>query len=281
MSLANTGIREPVVRGMFYPAGKDTLQKMISSFLIAADPPVREKKEILGLIAPHAGYVYSGACAGYAYKILKNRKADTVILLGPSHHTMLEGSALWLSGAFRTPLGDVILDEEAGRFLLDQDRVVEDYRIAHLEEHSLEVQLPFLQFVWRNTFRLVPVVIGNPGFEYISRLAEALYKLISRNDRKYLVIASSDLSHYHTDEAAKRMDRLVVDLIRRNIPDELNRLVETGKGEACGIGPILALLALSKKFPSPLVDILNVTNSGETSGDKSRVVGYMSAAVYI
>ncbi|MDD5065614.1 MAG: AmmeMemoRadiSam system protein B [bacterium] len=274
-------IREPVVKGMFYPAAKDPLQKMISTFLVQADPPVNEKKSLLGLIVPHAGYVYSGPCAAYSYKLLKSVSVDTVILLGPSHYTMLEGSALWPDGIYRTPLGDVAIDEETCQYLLKNHKVIEDYKIAHIQEHSLEVQLPFLQYVLKNKFQLVPIVVGNPNYDYTTRLARALHDVMEKRPKHYLILASSDLSHYHSDDVAKRMDRLVIDLIHRNLPEELARLIESGKGEACGIGPILTLLSLSKSYAHPHAEILNVTNSGETSGDKTRVVGYMSAAVYV
>ncbi len=274
-------IREPVVNGMFYPANKDSLTKMIASFMNQAEPVTHEDKTLFGLIAPHAGYIYSGQCAAYAYKLLKGQSFNSVIVLGPSHNAVLYGSSLWATGIYRTPLGDISIDEESAKYLLNSYSNIEDYKMAHMQEHSIEVQLPFLQFILKNKFNLLPIVIGNPSKEHTLQLADALYQLIQNRPGKYLVVASSDLSHYHTDDVAKRLDRTIIEAIRRNNPDELAQLIESGKGEACGVGPILTLLYLYKKYNSKMVDILNITNSGETSGDKSRVVGYMSAALYI
>ncbi len=274
-------IREPVVSGMFYPAGKDTLQKMIANFFSLAEPVTREHKKLFALMAPHAGYMYSGQCAAYAYKLLKGASYDTVIILGPSHYAQLDGASVWSKGFYRTPIDQTPIDEEGVQFLLQSNSGIEDYKIAHMQEHSLEVQLPFLQYMLKNKFYLIPLVIGNPTMEYTSKLADALEQLVKNPKKNYLVVCSTDLSHYHSNEVAKRMDNQIIEAIRRNKIDELVELIDTGKGEACGIGPILTLLFLFKKFNSKFIDILNVTNSGETSGDKSRVVGYMSAAFYI
>lgn len=273
-------IREPVVNGMFYPANKNNLSKMISSFLIEAEPGGREDKELLGLIAPHAGYVYSGQCASYAYKLLKSKKFDTIIVLGPSHSTMLKGSSVWAEGHYRTPLGDVEIDNESAEYLLKNGTDIEFYQMAHVQEHSIEVQVPFLQYVLKDKFKLLPIVIGNQTYAYTLNLANTLCDLIQEGTKKYLVVASSDLSHYHTYDVAKRMDGMVIDLIKKRLIKELARFIDSGKGEACGIGSIFTLLFLAEKYNSNMIDILNVVNSGDVSGDKSRVVGYMSAAIY-
>ncbi len=273
-------VREPVVQGMFYPANKDDLSKMIAAFLHDAKPSVRDDKGLLGLIAPHAGYVYSGQCAAYAYKLLKLKKFDTIIVLGPSHSTMLNGASVWQNGFYRTSLGDVEIDSEAASFLLDNGRDIEFYPMAHMQEHSIEVQIPFLQYVLKNKFKITPVVLGNQTYEYTKKLADTIYDLIQKKPDKYLIIASTDLSHYHTYDTAKRMDKNVIDLIKKRSLEPLTESIKTGRGEACGIGPVFTLLLLAEKCKTELIDILNVTNSGDVSGDKSRVVGYMSAEIY-
>jgi len=272
--------REPVVRGMFYPAGKDNLQRMISSFLIDANPKENGDKDILGIISPHAGYVYSGSCAAFAYKLLKNKSFDTVIVLGPSHSTLLKGASVWKEGVYKTPLGDIKIDEEFTKILLEKGPDIEFYQVAHIQEHSIEVQLPFLQYVLKGKFELVPIIIGNQTYEYSKRLSNSLFELIEESSKKIIIVASSDLSHYHSHEVAKRMDRIVVDLVRVKNVDKLSEVIESGKGEACGIGPIFTLLNLALKYKNSEVEILNVINSGDVSGDKSRVVGYMSAVIY-
>ncbi len=273
-------IRESVVSGMFYPASRDSLSKMIATLLTQAEPQKREDKELFGLISPHAGYIYSGGCAAYGFKLLKGKNFDTIIVMGPSHQAYLDGASVWRQGKYRTPLGDVEVDDESAQFLLEQDANIQFYQAAHFQEHSVEVQIPFLQYVLKNNFKIVPVVIGNQTLEYSKILADAIVNLIKSKDRKFLLIASSDLSHYHSDEVAKRLDNAVIKMIEKMDVEGMFSLIETGKGEACGAGPIMVLLLTAKKMNANTIDILNVTNSGEVSGDKSRVVGYMSAAIY-
>lgn len=273
-------VREPVVQGTFYPGNKNNLSKMIGGFIIEANPVVKKDKELLGLIVPHAGYIYSGQCAAFAFKLLKYRKFDTVIVLGPSHSTMLKGASVWEKGSYRTPMGDITIDENVTDYLLKNGPDVEFYQIAHMQEHSVEVQVPFLQYVLKNEFKLVPVIVGNQTYDYTKKLANTLYDLMQEKSGNYLIVASSDLSHYHTDDAAKRMDREVINLIKNMNITQLAKIIDTGKGEACGIGSILTLLFLADKYETDSVDILNVTNSGDVSGDRSRVVGYMSTVIY-
>lgn len=274
-------VREPVVSGMFYSANKDKLSKMISSYLTNANVKVNQDKKLLGIISPHAGYMYSGPCAGHAYKLLKNFEYDTVIIIGPSHYTILNGAALWPDGCYKTPLGEVEIDTAANEFLLSHNKLIEEYEIAHIQEHSIEVQIPFLQYILKNDFNIVPVIMGNPSFQFASDLADNLFQLLAEKNNRYLIVASSDLSHYHSDDIARRKDKLVTQLIEKNDPQQLVRVIDNGQGEACGIGPILTLLLLAKKYNTSSIETLNYTNSGETSGDKSRVVGYLASAVYL
>ncbi len=275
-------IREPVVSGTFYPAKKDALLKMISSMLNTVNlEKTYEDKNIFGLISPHAGYVYSGTAAAYGYSLLKGRKYDTIIILGPSHYTLLNGASVWKNGQYSTPLGKIDIDTEATNFLLDKYEHIEFNQIAHIQEHSIEVQLPFLQYVLKSDFKFVPIIIGNQQLDYIKKLTEALINLLNTNiNKKYLFIASTDLSHYHSSDVALRMDGNVASAIESFDIEKLNTIIEERTGEACGIGPILTLMLLSEKLNIKNVDILKLTNSGETSGDYSRVVGYMSAVLY-
>jgi len=274
-------VREPVVQGMFYPGNKNNLSKLIGDFIVEANPKSREDKELLGLIVPHAGYVYSGPCAAYAFKLLRSKKYDTIIILGPSHSTILKGASVWKQGSYKTPYGNVEIDKESADFLINKGPDLEFYQIAHMQEHSVEVQIPFLQYILKDEFQLVPVVIGNQAFDYTQELADSIYNLMENwKDKSFLIVASSDLSHYHSNEAAKRMDREVIKMIENRNIEQLDKIISSGRGEACGIGSIFTLLFLMKKFNTDIIDILNVTNSGEVSGDRSRVVGYMSAAAY-
>ncbi|MBN1897340.1 MAG: AmmeMemoRadiSam system protein B [Spirochaetes bacterium] len=272
--------RNPVVSGLFYPAGKDNLSKMIGTLLREARTEVKDNIDIFGLISPHAGYVYSGGCAAFGFKWVKDRQFDTVIVLGPSHYAYLDGSSVWKAGMYKTSLGEVPIDTEATQYLLDHKARVEFSQAAHLQEHSIEVQIPFLQQVLKNDFKLVPLIIGNQTLDYARLLASSIVDLLQKKEKQYLLVASSDLSHYHSDEVAQRLDGNIIKAIEKMDPDTLYSLLENGKGEACGAGPIMVLLLAAKKLKKDNIKILNVTNSGQVSGDKSRVVGYMSAIIY-
>ncbi len=272
-------IRRPVVSGMFYPAKKDTLIKLINDLINQANIEENEKS-IFGLISPHAGYIYSGPTAAYGYKLLKNKKFDTIIILGPSHYTLMKGASVWPDGKYETPLGFIDIDSEVTNFLLTNNEHIEFNQIAHIQEHSIEVQLPFLQVVLKEDFKFVPIIVGNQQYEYVTTLAESLTDLLKTIKKEYLIIASSDLSHYHSADVAQRLDKNVTNAIAEMDIKKLNELIQSQKGEACGIGPIMTLLLLSKNFNYKNIEILNLSNSGDTSGDYSRVVGYLSAAIY-
>jgi AmmeMemoRadiSam system protein B len=278
---SKTNIREPVVQGLFYPASKDSLLKMISKMINFADSVLRDDAKLFGLISPHAGYVYSGTCAAFGYKLLKNLNFDTIIIIGPAHSAYIDGASVWSKGGFKTPLGIAQIDEEISNLLISENSRINNSIIPHIEEHSIEVQIPFLQFVLKNNFKIVPIVMGNQTLEYSKIVANSISYILNKfSEKRFLIIASSDLSHYHSSEVAQRLDDAVVDRIRNLDIEGLNEIIEEGKGEACGIGPILVLLFLCKNFNVNIVEILNLTNSGEISGDKTRVVGYLSAAFY-
>ncbi len=272
-------IREPAVSGLFYPGSKVKLEKMIAQMIENAKVEAEPGKEIWGLISPHAGYIYSGQCAAYAYKLILNRNYDTVIILAPSHYVYLEGASVWDTGFYKTPLGKIEVDNEFTSAILKASSKIKFYEPAHLQEHSLEVQLPFLQYCLKN-FKLVPIIIGNPEKSFTSHLAEVLFNTINEINRNYLIVCSTDLSHYHSYEVAQRMDKLVAERLKEMDIEGLYELVLSGRGEACGIGPVLTTLYLAKKFNLSNIEILNMTNSGEVTGDRSRVVGYLSGVIY-
>lgn len=280
-------IRKPAVAGMFYPEDKINLKRTINGF-IANVPPENSaffKKNnvdsIFGIIVPHAGYVYSGQAAAYGYSLYKNRTLDTVILIGPSHYNLFEGFALPAYQSFRTPLGDVEVDTEFAAKLAQEGNGVFDYvNTAHIKEHSLEVQIPFLQTVLEGSFKVVPVLMGAQTMGNVDKGAAVLERLLKNYDRHYAVVISSDLSHYHTDREARDMDGKLVKIVEEMNGDELMRYSDAGLVEACGAGPICVLLKLAARMGRNHSKTLIYKNSGDVSGDKDRVVGYMSAAVW-
>ncbi len=248
---------------MFYPADAATLEGVVNELLAAASPGDEAAK---ALIAPHAGYVYSGPTAAQAYRLLEGRRESIrrVILIGPAHRVYLEGMALPSVDAFSTPLGDIEIDIAAVRRALELPGVqVSDE--AHAAEHSLEVHLPFLQTVL-DDFRLVPIVVGVCSPSQVQAMLEALW-----GGDETLLVASSDLSHFHPYSEAQKLDA--------NTTTRIEAREATLRGdEACGAHALNGLL-LAAQAKGLQVRTLDVCNSGDTAGDRRRVVGYGAYAL--
>ena len=206
-------VRSPAVAGSFYPDSPTVLSARVEKFVDGAEFTETTSK-LIGLIVPHAGYVYSGHVAGHAYKQLVGQSFDTVVLLGLSHRYRIDGAAVYARGAFRTPLGDIEIDEDlAAEIMLDSDIV--DLPPAHANEHSLEVQLPFLQYTLPD-FRIVPILLQDDSPENVVPLGHAIAEAM--RDRSCLLIGSTDLCHYPTYEAARKSDQVVVEAIEHFRP---------------------------------------------------------------
>ena len=260
-----THIKHPVVAGLFYPGSPQELQSTVDSFMREAR--TAEERRPRALIAPHAGYRYSGPVAASAYATL-GPWADAirrVVVLAPSHRVPFRGIALSSADAFETPLGDIPVDRVAVRSLTGLPGVLV-LDAAFAEEHALEVQLPFLQRTL-GEFTLVPLVIGDAEGADVERVIEALH------DDDTLIVVSSDLSHYHPYDDCQRRDRATSALIEDLDADDI------GPYDACGAYPIRGLLKAARAHGWQ-VATLDLRNSGDTSGDKSRVVGYGAYAFY-
>ena len=251
--------RQPAVAGMFYPADKHLLQSMIQGYLDHAIPTGGLPKAI---IAPHAGYVYSGPIAASVYARLGQGRGmiSRVVLLGPSHRVGFRGCALSSAVWFATPLGEIPIDTEAFK-LLEGLPFVQQLDQAHAQEHSLEVHLPFLQQVL-GSFSLMPIVVGDAAPEEVAALLDALW-----GGDETLIVISSDLSHYHGYATAQSMDRATSEAIVAMCPDNISF-----EG-ACGRLPVSGLLLAAKKRGMK-AEIIDLRNSGDTAGSKDRVVGY-------
>ena len=262
--------RPPAVAGMFYPADKQQLQAMVGDFLAeeSAQPlSADQQQSIKALIVPHAGFIYSGPVAASAYRLLQNRRniINRVVLLGPSHRVPFRGLALPDSDRFSTPLGDILLDQAGMQQLLGLKQVHVSAQ-AHAYEHSLEVQLPFLQSVF-NDFRLLPIVVGACEVD----LVKAALRLVWGCEETLIVI-STDLSHYHHYDRAREIDRHTAELI-------IQKQSQLHGEQACGCQPLNGLLKLASELSLSICP-LDLRNSGDTAGDKDRVVGYGAFAVY-
>ena len=251
--------REPAVAGMFYPAEPGILRGMLGEYLDAAQTTAQAPK---AMIVPHAGYIYSGPVAASAYARLRRArdKIHRVILLGPTHRVAVRGMATVSVDAFTTPLGDVPVDRKAVKQALDLPQVVES-DMAHAQEHSLEVHVPFLQ-ACLDDFSLVPFAVGECTPEQVAEVLELLW-----GGEETLVVISSDLSHFLDYEAAQRRDRSTSDHIVSLHYDQI------GYEDACGRNPVNGLLYLAKQRGYGM-EMIDLRNSGDTAGDKNRVVGY-------
>lgn len=259
-------IRQPAVAGTFYPDNPKYLEKELTAMLEEAARPDIDPAAIKALVVPHAGYIYSGPVAATAYRLLTRRREQIrrVVLLGPSHRIPFRGLALPLADRFQTPLGDIPLDTQAMQSISSLPEVVRRDD-AHEWEHSLEVQLPFLQKVLAN-FQLVPIVVGDADPETVAEVLERLW-----GDSETLIVISSDLSHYLPYELAKQIDSQTARSIEAKS--------DTIEGDqACGCRPLNGLLRLAKRKGLE-VKTLDLRNSGDITGARDQVVGYGSYAV--
>jgi len=272
---ARARVFQPVVAGQFYPGTAGEIRKLLSRYLEAAQPGKLTGK-LVGLVSPHAGYVYSGPVAAYGYKLLEGRSFERVVVLAPSHRVYSEKIGTLPHDAYRTPLGELTIDRKAVDTLVDKYDFVAVEEKLFSREHALEVQLPFLQTVLPGV-PLVPLVYGNPDAGLARKLARALHETFPGSDT--LVIASSDLTHFLTYEVARSKDLTTLGHITRNEQDKLaSKHGAPGPGGRresllCGFGPVLTLMELARLRGATGTQI-RYGNSGDTAGDKSRVVGY-------
>jgi MEMO1 family protein len=269
-------VRESVIAGSWYPGHPETLKKHIEKYLDEAQPAPLGGA-LIGLIVPHAGYVYSGGVAAHAYKTLRRHPFDRVLILAPSHRARFQGASVYRLGGYRTPLGTVPLDYDMVDSLSRQSSLFHFVPQAESQEHSLEIQLPFLQVVL-SEFHLTPVLMGDQSFETCQELADAIVHGCA--GKEVLLIASSDLSHYHPYQEAKRLDQVVLDRVSAFDPAGLAADLDEGICEACGSGPMMTLMLAAQRLGANKAKTLHYANSGDVTGDTQGVVGYLAAAFY-
>jgi len=269
-------IRKPAVAGKFYPADKTSLTTAVDHLLARAETTSLTGSAI-GIISPHAGYQYSGLTAAYAWLAARDTSFDTVVVVSPSHREYFDGISVYGGSAYATPLGDVGINKELREQLVSGDGIIEISSAGHREEHALEVQLPFIQRI-RNNAILLPVVMGDQRREYCTHLGERLASVLAGS--RALLVASSDLSHYHTYETANDLDRVVIDDVVSF--DELKLMgdLESGRVEACGGGPMVAVMIAARNLGATAAHVLHHCNSGDTGGDRDNVVGYLAASFH-
>jgi hypothetical protein len=270
-------LKEPNVSGTFYPGTKEDLMAMVDSFLEKAEPNAIKGK-IIALISPHAGYQYSGQVAAYGYKALKYENFDTVIIVASSHYMRFDGFSIYPEGSFLTPLGKVEIDDELAKRIMSKSKKINFKPEVFDKEHSLEVQLPFLQRTFFD-FKIVPIMTGDFNYENCQILANAISTSIG-NRKKVLLVASTDLSHYYPYAKAKGIDMMDIEAIKKMDPQTLFSKIKAGKIEMCGAQAVVATMLAAKQMGADAASLLRYANSGDVTLDKSRVVGYASIALF-
>jgi hypothetical protein len=270
-------VKEPNVAGGFYSADPKELSDSIDDLKQTTGPvPADRKVEIA--IAPHAGYPFSGPVAAYTYKAIARNHYSTIVIIGPSHFFPFEGISIWPNGGFKTPLGTVPVDGDFAQALLKENPKFQFLPEVFEREHAIEVELPFLQKTF-DQVRIVPILMGNPDPQVCHDLAVALDRLIGQRD-DVLILISSDMSHYYTSDVANSMDALTLQAIQEMDPKKFFEGCISRKMEMCGFVPVTTALIFARLRGIQHVEVLKHANSGDVTGDKSRVVGYSSVIFY-
>ncbi|MEN8153604.1 MAG: AmmeMemoRadiSam system protein B [Acidobacteriota bacterium] len=268
-------VRHPSVAGMFYPGDRTGLENDIKKYIDSAESG--QKKDVTGLISPHAGYIYSGSCAGKGFAAVNI--PDKVVILGVNHRgagysMAIDGNDIW-----ETPLGNIKIDEQLRNSLVEVSDVFEIDSLPSEEEHSLEVQVPFIQYLNPDA-SILPITIASMNIENMKKGGEELASMIKNRDEKILMIASTDMSHYVSSALAEEKDSKAIREIIDLEPERLIKTVVEEKISMCGVSPTFILMVAAKKLGATAGEIIEYTNSGYTSGDFDQVVGYLSAVVY-
>ncbi len=279
-------VRNPVVAGYFYEGRKEALIKRIEWAFTHEHgpgyiPKVSEVRsgESIGFVVPHAGYIYSGPVAAHSYaKLASEGKPEVFVLLGPNHVGAGEIVSVWDEGVWKTPLGHATVDAELAKEIISNSQYARPDKLAHYEEHSIEVQIPFLQYLFKDV-SIVPISIMYQVPEISEDLAKSILKASSKLGRDLVVIASTDLTHYEPHDRAVEKDKSVLDKIKSLDPKGLFDVVLRKNISMCGVAPVMTLLYYAVLRGSSGVEILKYATSGDVSGDKSSVVGYSAVRI--
>jgi len=270
-----TVARQPAVAGQFYPGDAKALTAMVDSMLAGAEVPTISGT-LVGIQVPHAGYPFSGPTAARAFKLLQGMDSVTVVMLGTSHRVMLDKAAVYARGSWHTPLGDVAVDETLAKAILAQDKFLADMPGAHAQEHSIEVEVPFLQRVL-GSFKIVPIMLLQPTFEQCERVGRAIAK--ATKDKRVVLLASSDLYHGDSYDDANRIDGAAVGLMARFDPQAFHSALGRNEAQACGGNAITAMMVAARELGADTAVVLAQTNSNDVTGERGGYcVGYSAVA---
>jgi len=278
-------VRRPIVAGQFYEGDAEALKSQIENcFLHKFGPRQLPKvdgagsRKIVGLVCPHAGYIYSGPVAAKAYyELASDGRPDTIVILGPNHTGHGSGLAIVNEGSWRTPLGNVEIDFETANRIIEETGIIDVDNTAHRFEHSIEVQLPFLQYIYGNEFKFVPIAFLMQDLQSAVEIGKGLTRVLS--EKNAVVISSSDFTHYEPQASVNKKDFAVLKAIENLDVKELYSIIEKQDVSACGYGPIATLMTLSKALGVKNAVVLSHITSGDIIEEFSSVVGY-SAVVF-
>ncbi|MHC3128680.1 MAG: AmmeMemoRadiSam system protein B [Candidatus Bathyarchaeota archaeon] len=277
-------MRSPAVAGSWYAGTPNSLRKQIEELFThrlgpQSLPSVVEEgsRSLVGLVVPHAGYMASGPVAAHAYyHLAKDGKPDVIVIFGPNHTGRGSALSIMNEGVWRTPLGDVEIDTETANQILQASRIVDVDEMAHAHEHSIELQLPFLQYLYGSDFKFVPICFRMQDLESSREVGKAVAKALK--GKNGLVIASSDLTHYEPQERAEKKDKMAIDAALKMDEEQYYNTVEAYGISTCGYGPTIAAITAAKELGAKKSQLLCYKTSGDVIGDRSAVVGYASIA---
>ncbi|MBN2537977.1 AmmeMemoRadiSam system protein B [candidate division WOR-3 bacterium] len=267
--------REPAVAGQFYPGRPEDLAAMVDA-LLTDNPAPEVPGRVIAIQVPHAGYPFSGPTAAHAFNLMKDSDSVTVVMVGPSHRAFVDKAAVYAKGKWKTPLGEVAIDEDLAKALLKESDFLADMPAAHVQEHSLEVQVPFLQRVM-NDFRIVPVMLLQPTWEQCEAVGKAIAS--ASKGRKVLLLASTDLYHGESYDDAKRTDSVTGGLLAGFDARALFDALRAREAQACGGDPVVAVMVAARELGADSAVLLHQTNSNDVTGERGGYcVGYSATA---
>ncbi len=266
-----SAIREAIVAGQFYPGLKSELIKEIASF----SDPKATKSDVIACMLPHAGYVYSGRVAVEAVSRINIK--DKIILLGPNHTGLGQEFSLMSDGAWQTPLGSIKIDSVLAKEILSQSKYLKEDALAHLNEHSLEVELPILQY-FRNDFQIVPIALMSSDIKALKAVGQEIAAAV-KGLKSVMLIASSDMTHYESQEIAIKKDNAAIKAILDLDEDALADRIRALNISMCGYAPVIVMISAAKALGAKKTELIKYQTSGDVTGDKTSVVGYASIVI--
>jgi hypothetical protein len=272
-------IRTPVVAGMFYPSNAKELKQTIHDCFLhpfgpGKIPPTESDEKIFGVICPHAGYMYSGPIACHSYYSISAQSVDVVVILGPNHWGIGCSVASMKEGLWQTPLGEVRIDSDSAEEIANLSKRIELDYFSHTKDHSLEVQIPMLQEIYRNGFKILPIILIDQEIHAAKEIGIAVSKLAKK--KKIMIVGSSDFTHYEQNEFAYKQDHALIEPILKLDLEQFYNTLHEKQVSACGYGAIASTMVACKELGATKGKLLKYATSGDVAGDKSSVVGYAS-----